>query len=1082
MDTERISRKILAPAVAPTILHREGLVQVLGNALRPSDPDDPSVPYHLVLLCAPAGYGKTTLLADTMKHLSLTCCWYFLDRSDLDVMAFLAMLLTSIRRHFPSFGPELDTLLLEVSEQNNNAYQLFLDALINALATDISERSVLAFCNYQEVNDSRAINNILNQLLKHLSPHHLIVIESRAVPNLELATLIANRKMFGLGSSGLQFSAKDLYALAQIQGLLNFSEEEATRLVTTFHGWITGILLSSRLGSAQFEQFSSAHSSNWATPAIAPNRQQLFAFVITDIFRTEPTIYDFLKNTSPLDQLSPSLCDALLETSNAAFILEHAERHGLFVLRISERNEKNEPIYQCHPTLRELFQEELRRHEGEKYRALHQQIATLSFQRHAFEVALNHAFEAQHYDFAAQILLDMASTVLNRGQSETILRFLERFPSQFMQGNARLLLLRVRIALRRGDFANANLLLEPLNGLVMSSFPEDENKERVLIHVEFTIATGQIFLHQGEHQRAQQHFRLALELLPINEHVLRIQAYQQLGICLILGGNPIREGVRQFQQALCLCHPQRDERLAGELHHQLANAYEWSGNYTIAEHHRQHILALQDRLGQPQSIINNLTGMGILKMRQGLVEEAETFFRTTLELTQESPRLLSSKAYALQALGELEMTCQRWKETLAHLEEALALARQLEDRYLLNGVLHTLALVYLRMGETYTSQCLLDQISLHMQEIHSYESVLHQLVQGTILLTKQEYDQAKARFAEVAQFAEQAELQWLRMQALMRMAACCLEQGQRTQAKDALQQVRTLNTNGNYEYGIQVEIQTYPKLHLLMQGLIEQKSLIDLQFLPQTTLRISALGEPVVVIDTMPITRWRMARAMELYFFLLDSGQPLRKDQIITALWPESDDIERANQTFRSTVYYVRQVMGEIALVQRSGLYWLDLHAMYGSFWYDVTIFEEQQRIAQTALEEEDDECAAQAFQKMVTLYRDDYVKAFYNDWCIRHRDILREAFLEAHHQLALIAWRSEKWDESLLHWQHLLTIDPYLETAHYGIMRCYLRQGRRNLALRQYQRCSRELHEQLNIKPGLQLQKLYHRLTNNEA
>ncbi|HJT56313.1 MAG TPA: BTAD domain-containing putative transcriptional regulator [Ktedonobacteraceae bacterium] len=957
-------------------------------------------------------------------------------------------------------------------------YQSVCDVVIDALVTDLPEQCVLAFCNYQEVNNSKAINELFNQLLKRLPPHCLIVVESRAVPNFELAPLIVGRKIFGLGSRDLQFSVRDICVLAQVQGLPDFSEEEAVQLATTFQGWITGILLGSRLGSAQFAPFASAQGStrlNWTNPF---NRQQLFAYVVKDIFHAEASIYTFLKNTSLLEQLIPAFCDAFLGTSNAAALLEYAERQGLFVLRIGEAEE---PTYACHPVLRQIFQDELRRHEYERYCALHFQIATLSLQNHAFEAALNHAFEAQRDDFAAQILLENASTLLKQGKSEIILSFLDRFPPQSIQTYPRLLLLRVTLFLRRGDFATVRQLLESLEEQIPLAEGIEQNTEEALMSAEFAIASGRLFLSQGAYQQAQYHFRQALSLIPIDERVLRITAHQHLGICLILGDEPIHKGIAQFQQALQLCHPQRDELVAGELHHQLANAYAWIGNYSIAEHHRQRIRTIQDHLDRPQSIINNLTGMGILKMRQGYIEEAETSFQAILQLTQHRP-FSSTKTYALLGLGELELIRQRWQEALTHLEEARLLAHQFEDRYLLNGVLYTLSIVYLRIGELQTAQCLLDQTVLRPEETRSYEGISRQLIQATILLARQEYHEARIIFEEIAVLTEQKELLWLRMQALMRLAACGLEQNQPGPTNAALQQVRVLNSKGNFDYGIQIELQVYPKLEPLLREPIEQEQQLDLHIASQKRLKISALGEPVVLVDTLPVTHWRMAHAMEMFFFLLESNQPLRKDQIITALWPETDDLEHVNQTFRSTVYYIRQVMGDASLLQRSGLYRLDLGAIYGEFWYDVAAFQEQGQVAETALKEQDDELAAPALENMIALYKGDYVQAFYSDWCIKRRDELRTAFLEAHRQLALIAWRKEDWNESQLHWQHLLTLDPCLETAHYGMMRCYLRQGKRDLALRQYQRCSRELHEQLHVKPGPALQKLYQHLRDGKA
>ncbi|HEX7737475.1 MAG TPA: tetratricopeptide repeat protein, partial [Ktedonobacteraceae bacterium] len=1038
----------------PTILHREHLSRVLGKALGSGDDTEASSPYNLVLLCAPAGYGKTTLLADTIHYFSLTCCWYFLDHTDLDSILFLKTLIASIRQRFPGFGPQLNAMLTENSARKEPVSQHLLDAFSNALATDISEHCILALCNYQEVNGSSTINALVSHVLKRLPPQCLLVIESRAQPDLELASLIINRKMFGLSRNGLQFSAQELYELAQVQALPTFSLEEAEQLETTFDGWITGILLGSRFGSTQFELFPPAQSNNRTIPPLHVNRHQLLSFIATEVFRNEEALYTFLRETSLLYKMTPTFCDSLLETSNAASLLERAEYRGLFVTR---SDEAEEPVYQCQSIVRELFQEDLRRHENDKYRDLHQRAAILYYQKYEYETALNYALEAQSYELAARIILEAAPTLFNQGQSEIVLQFLQRFPPHVTQENARLLLLWVNTYLRRGDFANARVFLDRVEAktILTEALPTGGNIEQALTRAGFATAYGKLLLHQGEHTLAQEQLQQALELLPIDERMLRIQAHQQLGICIILSGQLIQEGIAQFQQALRLCHPQMDARLAGELHHQLANAYEWTGNYTIAEHHRRRISAIQERLGQPQSIINNLTGMGSLKMRQGDVKEAEAFFQHILSLTQQSPRFLSSKAYALLGFGELELTRQRFQPALTHLERALDLAQQLEDRYLLNSILNKLALVYLRMGDIQTAHHLLDQMVLRADETRSYERMSYLLVKGTILLAQEGYDEAKVLLAEVMHLTKEITIPWLHSQALARLAASYLAQGQQEQAQQLLQQEITLYPKEDLDYSLQVEFQTYPELKTLLQEATEPGNYSSRKVLSTERLSIYALGEPAVLIATTPVTHWRMARAMELYFFLLENRQPLRKDQIIDALWPDANDIGRINQTFRSTIYYLRQAIGEACLVQRSGLYRLDLHAVYGHFWYDVAAFEEQQRFAKAALAEEDDDCAAQALQKMVDLYRGDYVEAFYGDWCIPRRNKLRAAFMEAHHQLALIAWRKEIWEESLQHWQHLLTLDPCLETAHYGIMRCYMRQGKRDLALRQYQRCS---------------------------
>ena len=114
----------------------------------------------------------------------------------------------------------------------------------------------------------------------------------------------------------------------------------------------------------------------------------------------------------------------------------------------------------------------------------------------------------------------------------------------------------------------------------------------------------------------------------------------------------------------------------------------------------------------------------------------------------------------------------------------------------------------------------------------------------------------------------------------------------------------------------------------------------------------------------------------------------------------------------------------------------------------------------------------------MVALYRGDYGRPFYNDWCTLRREELRTAYLEARHHLAELAWQAEAWDESAQHWRHMLLLDNCLEEAHSGLIRCYLRQGKRGAALRQYQSCQEIFQQELGIQPGPALQHLYERLT----
>ena len=189
-----------------------------------------------------------------------------------------------------------------------------------------------------------------------------------------------------------------------------------------------------------------------------------------------------------------------------------------------------------------------------------------------------------------------------------------------------------------------------------------------------------------------------------------------------------------------------------------------------------------------------------------------------------------------------------------------------------------------------------------------------------------------------------------------------------------------------------------------------------------------------------------------MLFVLLDYQRPIRKEQLVEFLWPEEE--EYVDQTVRSTLHYLRKAIGTSCITSQAGVYTLNLNALYGDdIWYDASHFQLYHRQAQDALNDDHDEEAEALLENFIELYRGDYVQSFYSNWCIPRRDEFRSWYMDARRELARITWNREEFEESMTHWQQILAIDPCSEEAHYGVMRCYARLGKRNLAVRQYQR-----------------------------
>jgi ATP/maltotriose-dependent transcriptional regulator MalT/DNA-binding SARP family transcriptional activator len=1095
MDDTAVLRKIAAPIPPSVVLHRRALVTQLQEvlALR-SDQQKTAARYRLVLCCAPAGYGKTILLADLARCTPLSCCWYFLAEDDATPVVFIRTLLASLRRVFPHFGAPLEALFHHTFSgafaPSLVPYQSALDALLAAVAIEISERFVIMLCNYEEINHSQCINDLLNYLVTKLPAHVTLIIESRGIPDLSFASLIVRDEMFSLHKDVLRFSPQDIADLTRLQGLPPLSEGEAEHLATTFDGWIAGILLGTRIGDARFRLLKqdAAPHNHWPHSAslLEHKRSTLFAYITDEILKRESATYLFLQLVATLQCIDLQICNALCHSTDAAERLARLERRGLF---ITSCESLSGTIYTCHPVIRDLLSEQLRLQEPARFTALHRQAFDLWHARPDNEQAIYHALQIGAYELAVSLLLDAAESVLEQGKRDMVIGWLNAFPAHLQENHPHLLFLRASVALDSGQRQSAFPLLARAETLASTS-----EEGTTMLPAKIALARGKALFQEGEYQQAQTLCQQVLLCLPEHEHTLRSAAQMRIGVCAILQGN-FAAGIVHLQQALHLRAGQPPLSQAIEIHNALANSYYLTGNFLLAEHHLSVMLGVCEQVQDVSGKVSAFILSGLISQDQGHISAAETSFLQALSQARLSPSAQRGQAYALVNLGSLSLEEGQYARALTYLQDGLTLARTFGSRSLINATLCSLALSYLLLGDS--ASALLTVGRMEGQALHEktmgYERVWHDLTYALVLHRQQRFDEAIACLLEVEAVVQTSGLKRGIFQAKLRLAACSIAQNNQKRAIHLLHEVALLlATNRLYTHIVRIELQWLPELLHLIQNhprLATLHALSDALAplpLPQrqepqepvpSRLTIYAFGEPTVLLNGQPVTRWRMAHAKELFFFLLENRRPVSKETILTSLWPKYT--EQSTQTFHNTLYYLRKLLGEACVVFDPTGYSLHLTACYEEqVWYDVQIFQQLHSEAEQALAHKNEARAREAFLKMVELYRGDYGRCFYNDWCAFRRESLRTVYLEARYQLAQMAWHAQAWNESAEHFRQMLRLDNCLEEAHYGLIRCYMRQGKRGAALRQYHACQSVLQEELGVQPGPAIEQLYQRLT----
>jgi LuxR family transcriptional regulator, maltose regulon positive regulatory protein len=1098
-----LKKKVLQPDLLLTTLQRERLVTSLQAALDQKEQAIKSTNCKLFLLCAPAGYGKTTLLVDFAHHSNLPCCWYFLDHTDTSLTSFLQTLILSIRQRFLDFGQSAEEQLLAITsthEAQLQPYEKVMEAIALSIEKEISEQLLIFLCNYQEVNHQSTFNVLVDRFLHFLPDHCTLVIESRAMPKLQLASLISRRQIQGFGRNKLRFTGQDIQDLAPLLDTETLTAEEAERLSDSFDGWITGLLLGTQLGNIQdlvLNNNTKTHTNM--------NQNGILAYLANDVFHREPDTYMFLRDLSILESITPAYCNLLLSISDGQTRLHHLEKQGFFL----ERSSREMPIYAIHPIVRKLCYTELQYQEPERFRQLHSRAADIFLEEQNYEDAIAHGLAANLVDFVAETILKVAKSAQHQEHNEKIARWIDALPSSALHAHPQLLLSRTQLHLIHYETEQALTLLERA-GAVISQTQADENLTAML-QAEHAIISSVIVFDSGDYKKAQELCLHALQILPAKERELRAMACQRLGICACVLGE-CQKGIGLLQQALQLWGLKVETRQIALLHSHLANAYNLIGNYTLSEYHRSRAIHSFWHSEDMQGMLQNMIGMATIKLNKGDRQGAEEVFLQVVTQARQY-HLPNSEAYALANLGELYLNQGNYRKALTAIEDGLALARELNDTYLINFAIHILAFTYASVGDLHTALILTEQIKVKVDHT-SYDGSILKLTKGTIFFYLHRFEDACIVLSEALAELQSSDLHAFKLRATIRLAAC---QQARQNVRDTVAlmgQAVALTRQGYDESVALAELQRFPELYEFTRMLPGEANLIvrclpeqhakNKESSPQPVpeacedsaphsigereraekvsekhLRIQALGEPLIIINDEPITHWRMAKSAELFFFLLNYQRPIRKGQLLVTLWPEDDDDQRADQNLRAAIYHLRKVMGKDILIHTNGQYILNLEASYGTnVSYDVAHFLELDQKATACLEEQDDETAYQLFQQMTALYHGDYVQSFYGDWYRDRREELRYAYIKARNQLASIAWKREQVEESIKHWQHLLSVESCFEEAHYGLMRCFFYQKKRELALRQYQRCVDILQKELGTLPGRQIQKLYQHLT----
>ncbi|HLE90695.1 MAG TPA: hypothetical protein VI753_06060, partial [Anaerolineales bacterium] len=277
--------KIIVPHRRPELLSRsrllEGLKALLDN--------------KLVLLSAPAGYGKTSLLIDLAKNVEMPVCWLSLDLLDRDPQRFIAYLIASLAERFPNVGVTSRLQLNRLKSIEQDAESLLV-TLTNEIYDQIEDDFLLILDDYHLLDDVPVISYLVNRFLELVVENCHIVLSSRTLPSLDDVTLmVAREQVAGLNHVELAFMPREVQALYAQNYHQHLSDEAAHEFVEETGGWITGMVLSNLPGMPRISGVDT------------------FAYLGRQVLDQQPGhVREFLIRTSLPEEFNAEFCEIVL--------------------------------------------------------------------------------------------------------------------------------------------------------------------------------------------------------------------------------------------------------------------------------------------------------------------------------------------------------------------------------------------------------------------------------------------------------------------------------------------------------------------------------------------------------------------------------------------------------------------------------------------------------------------------------------------------------------------------------------------------------------------------------------------------
>ncbi len=438
MTAPLLQTKLYLPPLRPQLVPRARLRARLDAGLRQG--------HRLTLVCAPAGFGKTTLITAWLYETDREIAWLSLDEDDADPIRLLTYLIAALQQVDGRIGRALQPLLQAPQPPP-------LPGLVTLLINDLAATPAL-FCLVLDdlhLLHGESVETVLRFLVENLPPNAHLVVATREEPPLPLARWRARGQLTELRASDLRFTPEEAAAFLQQTMGLTLSPEACAALAARTEGWIAGLQLAAL---ALQEQPASAEA---ALTTGGEDTRYVMDYLLTEVLQRQPEhLREFMLQIALLDRFTPALCDAVTGRNDSAALLAQLESVQAFLVPLDRQRQWS----RYHRLFAEALQARLA---PDRQAVLHQRAARWYEMQGLLPEAIHHALAGAALTGvtadAERLIATAAAPTLFSGGLLTLRAWLAALPAACLWANSELAAYQGWIMALTGDTAAAEAAL-----------------------------------------------------------------------------------------------------------------------------------------------------------------------------------------------------------------------------------------------------------------------------------------------------------------------------------------------------------------------------------------------------------------------------------------------------------------------------------------------------------------------------------------------------------------------------------------------------------------------------------------------